>query len=139
MVRHKTRILSLGVWYLHISSDTACTKPVITGRALYNGSDRRVQETLFKTRDILVRSTGMCTDPNHEMLPWLSSHLHMLQPVSGLQAGQPVRLLHVGVDDVLELLQRLPHDMDVLDVQEDELCVLVLVTFIAPSSGLKVR
>lgn len=65
------------------------------------------------------------------------SHLDVFQPVCGLQAGQPVGLLHVGVDDVFKLLQGLPHDVDVLDVQEDQLCVLVFVPFIAPSCGLK--
>lgn len=47
-----------------------------------------------------------------------------------------MRFLHVGVDDVFELLQGLPHDVDVLDVQEDQLRVLVLVALVASSRGL---
>lgn len=47
-----------------------------------------------------------------------------------------MRFLHIGVDDVFEFLQGFPHDVDILDVQEDELCVLVLITLIAPSCGL---
>lgn len=65
-------------------------------------------------------------------------YLHMFEPVCGLQAGQPVGLLHVGVDDVLELLQGFPHDMDVLDVQEDELSVLILIALVASSRGLEI-
>lgn len=66
------------------------------------------------------------------------SYLDMLQPVCRLQAGQPVRLLHVGVDDIFELFKGFPHNMDILDVQEDELCILVLITLVASSSGLRV-
>ena len=47
-----------------------------------------------------------------------------------------MRILHVGVDDVLELLQGFPHDVDILDVQKDELCVLVLIAFVASAGGL---
>lgn len=64
------------------------------------------------------------------------SYFDMFQPVCGLQTRQPVGLLHVRVDNVFELLQRLPHHVDVLDVQEHQLCVLVLIALIAPSSGL---
>lgn len=47
-----------------------------------------------------------------------------------------MRFLHIRVDDIFELLQRFPHDMDILNVKEDELCILVLVTLIASSCGL---
>lgn len=47
-----------------------------------------------------------------------------------------MRLLHIGVDDVFEFLQGFPHDVDILNIQEDELCILVLITLIASSSGL---
>ena len=67
------------------------------------------------------------------------SHLNVLQPVGGLQAGQPMGLLDVGVDDIFELLQGLPHHVDVVDVQEDELCVLVLIAFVAASCSLPAR
>lgn len=43
---------------------------------------------------------------------------------------------HIGIDDVFEFLQGFPHDVDILDVQEDELCVLVLITFVASTCGL---
>lgn len=46
--------------------------------------------------------------------------------------------LHVGVDDIFEFLLGFPHDVDILDVQEDELCILVLITLVASSGGLRI-
>ena len=46
-------------------------------------------------------------------------------------------LLHVGVADVLEFLQRLSHHVDVVDVQEHQLRVLILVSLVASSCGLE--
>lgn len=67
----------------------------------------------------------------------LSLYLDVLQPVSGLQTGEPVRLLHVGVNNVFQLLQWLPHHMDVVDIQENKLSILIgIFTFITPSCGL---
>ena len=64
-------------------------------------------------------------------------YLDVLQPVGGLQAGEPVGLLHVGIDDVLELLEGLAHHMDVVDVQEDQLRVLIgVVPLVAPTCRL---
>lgn len=50
-----------------------------------------------------------------------------------------MRFLDVGVDNFFEFLQRFPHDVDVLNVQEHKLGVLVLVTLIAPPCGLEKR
>lgn len=44
--------------------------------------------------------------------------------------------LHIGVDDVFEFLQRFPHDVDILNVQENELCILVLIALIPSPCGL---
>lgn len=61
----------------------------------------------------------------------------MLQPVGGLQVGQPVRLLDAGVHHFPELPQGLPHHVDVVDVQKHQLRVLVRVlALIATTLGL---
>lgn len=47
--------------------------------------------------------------------------------MSGLQVGQPNGVLDVGIDHVLQLAQRLPHHVDVVDVQEKQLSVLIRI------------
>lgn len=47
-----------------------------------------------------------------------------------------MRFLHIGVDDIFEFLQRFPHDVDILNVQENQLCILVLIALIPSSCGL---
>lgn len=49
-------------------------------------------------------------------------------------------LLHVGVDDLLELFEGLAHHMDVMNVQEDQLRVLIgVIPFIPPTCRLESR
>lgn len=55
------------------------------------------------------------------------SHLNVLEPVSGLQVGEPMGVLDIGVDHILQLAQRLPHHVDVVNVQEHQLSVLIRV------------
>lgn len=47
-----------------------------------------------------------------------------------------MRFLHIGVDNVFEFLQRFPHDVDILNIQENELCILVLIALIPSPCGL---
>lgn len=55
----------------------------------------------------------------------------MLKPMSGLQIGEPVGVLNVGVDHVLQLAERLSHHVDVVNVQENQLSILIGVfTFV---------
>lgn len=70
-------------------------------------------------------------------------HLNVLEPVSWLQVGEPMGVLDVGVHHILQLAQRLPHHVDVVNVQEHQLSILICVfTFVtAPLhlSSLKIR
>lgn len=50
-----------------------------------------------------------------------------------------MRFLHIGVDNVFKFLEGFPHDMDILNVQEYELCILVLITLVASSCGLGIE
>lgn len=62
----------------------------------------------------------------------------MLKPVSGLQIGEPVGVLNVGVDHVLQLAERLSHHVDVVNVQEHQLSVLIGVfTFVTTPFHLR--
>lgn len=64
----------------------------------------------------------------------------MIQPVRALHVGQPPRVVNGRVDDLLQLTQRLPHDMDVWDFQKDQLHVWVgAFTFVATAFGLETR
>lgn len=71
------------------------------------------------------------------------SHLNVLEPVSGLQVGEPMGVLDVGVHHILQLAQRLPHHVDVVNVQEHQLSILICVfAFVAAPlhlNRLKVR
>lgn len=68
----------------------------------------------------------------------INAHLDVLEPMSGLQIGEPVGVLNVGVDHVLQLAKRLPHHVDVVNIQEHQLCVLIgILTFITTSFHLK--
>lgn len=66
------------------------------------------------------------------------AHLDVLKPVSGLQIGEPVGVLDVGVDHVLQLAEGLSHHVDVVNIQEHQLSVLIrILTFITTPFHLK--
>ena len=54
--------------------------------------------------------------------------------MSRLQVAEPSLIVNYREAHVLDLPQTLPHDMDVVDVQEDHLCVLVTVLMLIPST-----
>lgn len=48
---------------------------------------------------------------------------NILQPVCGIYGRVPVKFVYGGVDHLLQLAQRLPHHMDVGNLQEYQLCI----------------
>lgn len=65
-------------------------------------------------------------------------NLDVLKPVSGLQIGEPVGVLNIGVDHILQLAERLSHHMDIVNIHEDQLSILICIfTFIPSSFHLK--
>ena len=66
------------------------------------------------------------------------AHLDVLKPVCGLQIGEPVGVLDVGVDHILQLAEWLSHHMDVVNIQEHQLSILIgILTFITTTLHLK--
>lgn len=61
------------------------------------------------------------------------SHPDVLQPVRLVDSRVPVGLVDGGVNHVLHLPQRLPHDVDVGDLQEVQLHVWVDALALVPS------
>lgn len=60
------------------------------------------------------------------------AHLDVLKPMSGLQIGEPVGVLDIGVDNFLQLAERLPHHVDIVNIQENQLSVLIgILAFIS--------
>lgn len=58
--------------------------------------------------------------------------------MGGLQAGQPMGLLHIRVDNILQFLQWLSHYMDIMDVQKDQLSILICIfALVTPARGLE--
>ena len=50
--------------------------------------------------------------------------LDVVQPVGRLQVTQPPLILDVGEAHVLDLAKTLPHHVNVVDVEEDQLCTV---------------
>lgn len=49
----------------------------------------------------------------------------MLQPIGGLQSREPLCFIDIRVTQLLELPQRFPHHVDVMDIQENQFGVLI--------------
>lgn len=66
------------------------------------------------------------------------THLDVLKPMSGLKIGEPVGVLNVRVNHVLQLAEWLSHHVDVVNIQEHQLSILIsILTFITTSFHLK--
>ena len=60
--------------------------------------------------------------------------LDVVQPVGRLEVGQPPLVLNVGEAHVLDLAETLPHHVDVVDVEEDQLCTVIVILILIASS-----
>lgn len=61
----------------------------------------------------------------------------MFQPVRLFDTGEPSRFVDVGVTELLQFPERFPHDVYVVDVEEDEFSVLVgVLGFVAAAFRL---
>ena len=58
----------------------------------------------------------------------------MIQPVRGLEVAQPPLILNVREAHVFDLAEALPHDVNVVNVQEDELRTLIVILILIPAA-----